>query len=354
MLVLSILLMGVATVLVGLLPTYGTIGVLGPDPAGDPAVAAGVAVGGEWGGAVLLAVERAPRAARAVRQLSAARPATGLLLSTGVFALLRRHSQRGVPRLGMAGAVPVHIVLIGVGLWIRLKLEESTTFEATKRLGATRRVPILEVLRDYKKPVLLGLGSRLVLDVTFYVFTVFSLAYVTQELDLPKSVALTGVMIAAAIELFTIPYFGALSDRLGRKTVYMGGAVFLTAYAYPFFWLLDTGNSVLAALAIVLGVCIGHAATYGSQAALFAELFDTEVRYTGVSLTYQTSGIIGGGPAPFIALALLGLADGNPVYVIYYMLAVGLLSVVSTFFLEETYQRDFLQSRIRVASKELV
>jgi MHS family shikimate/dehydroshikimate transporter-like MFS transporter len=348
MLVTTLLIMGIATVLVGLLPTYQAIGIWAPILLVVVRLAQGLAVGGEWGGAVLLAVETAPKGKRgyygAWPQVGLA---IGLLTSTGAFAAFSAMDNEAFMAWGWRVPFLLSVVLIVVGLVIRLRLEESRAFTAVReKVQRSRHVPIKEVLRHYKKSVLLGLGSRLVLDITFYIFTVFSLTYITRQLGLPQSVALTGVLIAAVIELVTIPFFGALSDRIGRRTVYMFGAVFLTLFSYPFFLLLDTAVPWLVVSSIVIGVSIGHAATYGSQAALFAELFDTRVRYTGASLTYQTSGIIGGGPAPFIALFLLGVGEGSPLWVIVYMIGVGLLGVVCTYFLEETYKRDFNEARV--------
>ena len=199
-------------------------------------------------------------------------------------------------------------------------------------------MPIVDVLRTYPKNVLLAMGMRFAENGTFYITTVFVLTYVTATLGLEQGVGLTGVIIASAIGLVTIPFFGALSDRIGRRPVYLFGAVFSIAFALPFFWLLNTSSAPLIWLAIILGFNVGHDAMYGPQAAFFSELFGTRVRYSGASLGYQLASVLAGGFAPLIAVALL--AAYGYVAVAAYMAAMALLTTVSVILAAETYRDD--------------
>jgi MFS family permease len=205
-------------------------------------------------------------------------------------------------------------------------------------------MPIVEVLRDQPRPVLVAMGLRVAENGAFYVFSVFVLTYITEQLHLSRGVALTGVLIAAALEIFTIPAFAALSDRVGRRPVYLAGALFSLAFAFPFFWLLDTGSPGLIVLAIVVSLAIGHAAMYGPQAAFFSELFSTRVRYSGASLGYQLASVFAGGLSPFIATALLAWQGGDPWAVAAYMAGMALITAVAVVVADETHQADIHQT----------
>ncbi|MDQ4063251.1 MAG: MHS family MFS transporter [Actinomycetota bacterium] len=345
MLVLALLIMGVATFVMGLLPTYESIGVLAPILLVTLRFVQGIGVGGEWGGAVLMAVEHSPRGKRGYYgswpQMGV--PA-GLLLANLVFFA----SSSYIPEeqfLAWGWRIPflVSIVLVGVGLFIRLRLLETPAFQQVQESQTEAPMPIIDVLRTYPKNVLLAMGMRIAENGTFYVLTVFVLTYVAGQLGMDQNTGLIGVLIAATIGLFTIPLFGALSDRIGRRRVYLIGAVFSLIFAFPFFWMMNTGSPVLIWLAIVLGVNIGHDAMYGPQAAFFSELFGTRVRYSGASLGYQLASVLAGGLSPLIATALLGYY-GWPAVALY-TAGMAVITVVATYLAAETFQGDIFEDQ---------
>jgi len=341
MLSLTLAIMGVATFAIGLLPTYASLGIGAPLLLVTLRLLQGFGLGGEWGGAVLMAAEHAPAHRRgfyaALPQVGAA---AGLLVANGVFTLARGMPEDQFMRWGWRIPFLLSILLVGVGTYIRVRLAESPSFARIKADKAEARMPIVEVLRTHKKSVLLAMGARLAENVFFYIYTVTILTYVTQRVNVPKQTALTGVLIASGIDLFAIPFFGALSDRLGRRPVYLFGAAFSALFVWPFFRLVDTGEPGLIWLAIVLGVCIGHAAMYGPQAAFFSELFGAKVRYTGASLGYQLASVLGGGLAPLIAAGLFAWTGGAWWAVAVYMLGCAAVTLVAVFAASETGKRQ--------------
>jgi MHS family shikimate/dehydroshikimate transporter-like MFS transporter len=346
-LVLTLLIMGIATFLIGLLPTYGSIGILAPILLVVLRIFQGIGVGGEWGGAALMVVEHAPDDRRGFYgswpQMGSS---AGNLLAAGSFAAVSSLPEEQFLTWGWRIPFLLSAILIAVGLFIRLKISETPAFQQMKEAGTEARMPLLDAVRAYPKSILLVIGMRFSENACGYIFSVFVLTYVTQQVGLSSSVAYAGVMIAAAVQFFISPVYGALSDRLGRRPVYMFGAGFLVLLAFPFFWLLDTGVAAVIWLAIVLGFAVGNGAMFATQPAFFSELFGTNVRYSGVSLGYQVSAVFAGGLAPFIATALLAWA-GSYWPVALYIMVVSLISFVSVYLATETFRGELTEELSR-------
>jgi metabolite-proton symporter len=347
MLVITLLIMGIATTLIGLLPVYESVGVLAPALLIVLRLLQGVGVGGEWGGAVLISVEHAPDGKRGFygswTQMGV--PA-GMLLSTVIFALFSALPEEQFLSWGWRIPFLISILLVIVGLFIRLHIMETPAFEKVKESGEKAHLPILEVLKAHPKQVLQAMGARFAENGTFYIFSTFVLTYATTQLEVSRSMVLNGVILATAIEFITIPLFGALSDRIGRRPLYMGGAAFTALFAFPFFWLIDTKSTSLTWMAIVIALAIGHAMMYGPQAAFFSELFGAKVRYSGISMGYQLASIFAGGLAPLIATSLIALTGGDPWGVAVYLIGMCIVTFISVYVTSETNKK-----RVNVTEK---
>ena len=338
-LIATLLIMGIGTALIGLLPTYTAIGVAAPILLTVLRILQGIAVGGEWGGSVLLAMEWGSAKRRG---FMASWPQMGvplgLLLSTFMVQVMSSTTGPDFEVWGWRVPFLVSLLLVGVGLYVRLQVLESPEFAAVKERKAVSKLPVAEVLRTQWREVLLSAFIRLSEQAPFYLFITFVLTYGTQHLKLTRGSLLTDTMIAATIGLVSVPLFGHLSDVIGRRRMYGIGIVCTGLFAFPYFALLDTRAGGLVLLAIVLSL-IFHDMQYGPQAALIAESFGTNVRYSGAGLGYQLASVIAGGPAPLIAAAILkntGSSNG----IAWYIVGCAVISMIALVLLPRRSRTD--------------
>ncbi len=348
LLVLSLLMMGGATFAIGLLPTHATVGSAAPVLLTVLRLVQGFALGGEWGGAVLLVSEHGDARRRG---FWASWPQTGApagqLLATGVLSVMTAVlSDAAFASWGWRVPFLLSGVLVVVGLWVRLSVDESPVFktalasaEARRAAGAAvEKLPLVAVLVHHWREVLIAMGARMAENISYYVITAFVLVYATAHTGLSQQTALNAVLIASALHFAVIPAWGALSDRIGRRPVYLLGAVGVAVWAFPFFALVDSHRFGLLLLAVSVGL-VFHGAMYAPQAAFFAEMFATRMRYSGASIGAQFSSVAAGAPAPLIATALL--ADfGSPAPIALYVIAAALLTLLAVGVARETRSRD--------------
>jgi metabolite-proton symporter len=344
-LVVALMMMGVTTTLIGFLPTYASIGVAAPILLVLLRFVQGLAIGGQWGGAMLLVTESAPADQRgwygAYAQAGA--PLGVVLANLAFIGVSSSMSDEAFMDWGWRLPFIASIVLIGISMYIQLKIEDTQAFQslssaqsATDKPAETvKRSPVIEAIRKYPKRIMLAAGAFLSVQVTFYILIAFVISYgmKSPNLMLSKDLMLTAVLVAAAIMVPTQFYFSGLSDRIGRKNVYRWGAILTGAWGFALFPLIDTGNPLLICLAITVGLLF-LGMQYGPQAAYFTELFSTEVRYSGASLGYQLGAIIGGALAPTIAVLLW--SSFGIFYVSVYIAIAALLTLWSLSHLEET------------------
>jgi len=343
-LIATLLLMGIATALIGLLPGYVQIGLAAPILLATLRFLQGAGVGGEWGGSVLLSQEYGDDRRRG---FWASWPQAGVPvgLALAALALLAfRALFPGAAFLGWGWRIPLllSLVLLLVGLYIRLRILETPAFTKVKEEGRIARAPLGDVIRYNWREIILSALLRSAEQAPFYIFTTFLLAYGVEALGLPLNLLYIGLIITALVSLVTLPTFGAISDRVGRKRWYLIGTVLMAVFAYPYFLLLQTKNPVIVVIAIVLSVSVCHDWLYGPQAALIAERFGTKLRYSGASLGYQLASVTAGGPAPLIATYLLVhskafIGVGAPGYTLIalYIIFMAVVSFVSTAFLRD-------------------
>ena len=353
MLVVALMMMGVATFAIGLLPTYASIGVAAPILLLVCRLLQGFAVGGEWGGAVLMAAEHGDEARRGFwSSWPQAGVPLGNLLATGVlFVLAAFQSDADFEAWGWRIPFLLSAVLVGIGLYVRLQLEESPVYQEAKAEIAAKKdtsshMPIVEVIKTYPKEVFIAMGMRMAENISYYIFTIVSITYVTTYLDQDKSLILKMLLIAAALQFFLVPAVGALSDKIGRRPLYFTGAVGVGVWAFFFFGLLDTNRAGPVLLAVTVGLFF-HTLMYAPQAAFFSELFGTSVRYTGASVGYQLASIFAGALAPIIAVDLLGSADEkNTFAVAVYVALASVITVIAVWFAKETKATSLRHDRV--------
>jgi metabolite-proton symporter len=327
-LIITLLVMGIASAVIGILPGTATIGVAAPLLLVTLRVLQGIAVGGEWSGSVLLTMEWGDQNRRGLLgSFAQIGVPVGLVLGTGGMTLLSATmSDDAFNSWGWRLPFLASLVLVAVGLVIRLRILETPMFTKVLDQGKTASTPVAEVVRRHWREILLSAGLRFAEQMPFYLFTTFVLIYVVQRHHYSKTFVLTAVLVGAAVELATIPYFSHLSDSLGRKRVYLAGAVIAGLFAFPYFAVLTYGGPVLIFIAIVLSMVV-HSMMYGPQAALIGESFPTHLRYGGAGLGYQLASVFAGGPAPLVATWLLH-ETGTSYSISVYIVVAAVITVV--------------------------
>lgn len=340
MLTLTMLIMGVGTFLIGCLPTYEQIGIWAPILLVLLRLMQGVGIGGEWGGAVLMVIEHAPEKKRGFygSLVQVGFPA-GVALSTATFLGLTMLPQQDFLSWGWRLPFLFSIVLIGVGLFVRLKLIETPAFAKVKTTETVAKMPVLDVITKHPRTFLTAVGIKVSEVAWVYVLTVFSIVYATGTLGLPRTLILYAILAAAVLEFATLPLFGWMSDKIGRRPMYLGGAIVSALCALVVFPLLETRDPAVVVISIAVIMSLTHATMFGPQAAFMPELFGTRLRYSGASLGCQIAAAISGGFAPMIATGLLAWAGATwPIAV--YLIALATITLVATIYATETRDLD--------------
>jgi MFS transporter, MHS family, shikimate and dehydroshikimate transport protein len=337
MLILTLVTMGIATTLIGLLPTYASIGIVAPILLVACRLVQGIAVGGEWAGAVLMVTEHSPPHRRgfygSVVQIGFP---LGLALGTVSFFVLANLNDQQFVSWGWRIPFVASAALVVIGIFIRLRIEETPDFKRVVREGKIARLPVLQTILQHPKSLLIGLGARITEISWIYVLTIFGLSYAVTNLGMSRSLVLGAIALGAAFELITIPLFGHLSDLLGRRLIYLLGCVAAICLSFPIFWAIGTGSPVMVIGAFVVGMSVGHGVMYGVQATFLSEMFPSNLRYSGASLGYQIAAPLGGGVVPLAATAAVGESRGATWPVSLLMIAIAVLTFIAVLVARET------------------
>jgi MHS family shikimate/dehydroshikimate transporter-like MFS transporter len=312
MLVVTLFVMGLSTFLIGLLPTYASIGVFAPILLIALRIVQGIGLGGEWGGASLTVLEHAPPDKRGLYAsfVQIGFP-VGLVLASLAFALASKLPSAEFAAWGWRLPFLASAVLLLVGIFARSRVPETPIFERIQATGNLSKNPVLEMIRQDTKSFLIAVGLKLSEVSWVYMLTVFVVLYATTKLNLPKQLMLDAVLYAALLELISLPLFGLLSDRIGRRPMYIMGALFTILFAFPLFWMLESKSVAFIITAVMIAMNFGHGMMFGPESAYFPELFGARVRYSGASFGFQVSAALGGGFAPIIATAMVGYFGGT-------------------------------------------
>ena len=335
MLLTTLIMMGIPTVLIGLLPTYESIGYWATVCLVILRFVQGMAMGGEWGGAVLMAVEHAPEGGKGFwGSLPQASAGGGLVLASVALGLVSMLPEASLFSWGWRIPFLASIVLLGVGWYIRVKVPESPDFEKVKEQAQEIKVPALQVFKNHPRVLLTIIFARAAENAWFYIASTFALAYTTTTLGLPRQDILFATICGGGLIMVMTPLFGYLSDKVGQRNMFMFGLVVLLFYCYPFFIMLNTKDPLLVWTAIVLAIGVVFPIMYAPQSQLFARQFPTEIRYSGISISVQFAGVIGGGLAPLIATKLLSIGGGSPHLIITYIMGMTIFAIFCTFFMK--------------------
>jgi MFS transporter, MHS family, shikimate and dehydroshikimate transport protein len=337
MLAMTIIIMGLGTFLVGLLPTYDQIGIAAPVLLVLLRLLQGIGLGGEWGGAVLMVVENAPVRHRGLlgSMVQIGYP-VGNLAAIGMFALLSQVPESDF--LAWAWRIPflISIALVGVGLYVRMQLEETPVFRDIKAKKEVARLPLVEVLTRHRRAFFTAVGLKLSEISYAQIAGIFAISYVTGALSMPRSVILSAILLSAVVAFVVIPLFGWLSDRVGRKTMFYASSLFAMGFAFPMFWLLDTKDALTITLTIVAAITFGQMIGFGVGAPWYSELFAAPLRYSGASLGFQIGAAIAGGLTPFAAATFMAWTGGATWPISVYLIVLAVISFVATMAAPET------------------
>ncbi|VVE36510.1 MULTISPECIES: MFS transporter [Pandoraea] len=335
-LIMSLVLMGLCTTLIGLLPTYDSIGIWAAVLLVALRIGQGVSFGGEMGGAVLMAVEHAPPKSKSFYgSLPQAGAPIGILLSTGAFALVNLLPNERFLQWGWRIPFLASAALIVIGVFIRMKVEESPEFTAVQAQRKVASLPVRDVLVRHWKPLLLAIGGKLAEVTLVYTIIVFSISYATANLGFSRADALNAVMIGSVCQIATIPFFGWLGDRVGARRLYIIGTLLLAVMAVPLFHAMGTGSLPIYTAAAVVALALNYAVIFGPQSSLYAAQFPPELRYSGISIGIQVAAALGGGLAPLIAATLVARLGGIGSVGIY-LSVLGVIGAVSAWFMKPT------------------
>ena len=329
-LVITLSIMGIATFGMGLLPTYQAIGIWAPILLITLRLIQGLGIGGEWGGALLLAVEYAPPEKRglfgSVPQMGVT---IGMVLGTLALSIMTLLPEDAFMTWGWRVPFILSALLVLFGLWIRKGIDETPSFKEVQAKGEIPKLPIVETLKTHWREVLISIGAKVVETAPFYIFGTFVVSYATSNLGFKNTTVLMAVMVATIITTILIPIMGSLSDRVGRKPLYVFGSIGMILYAFPYFWLIHQGSVILLTIATIIGLGIIWAPITAVLGTMFSEIFSAEVRYTGVSLGYQIGAALAGGTAPLVATALLAKFNNSYVPVALYIIFTAIVSLIA-------------------------
>jgi MFS transporter, MHS family, shikimate and dehydroshikimate transport protein len=340
MLAITIMVMGVGTFLIGLLPTYAQIGIAAPILLIVLRFMQGIGLGGEWGGAVLMVVENCPAHKRGFlgSMVQVGNP-IGNLAAIGMFALVSQLPEEDFMSYGWRIPFLVSIFLVGVGLWIRMSMEETAAFRALKAKNEVVKMPIVEIFKYHRRPFFTAVGLKISEIAYASIAGVFIMSYATSKLGLSRGLVLNGAFIASFVALFSIPFFGWLSDKVGRKTMFYASCLFSALFAFPMFWLLDTRDPTIVILTIVVAISFGQMVMFGIGAPWYSELFTAKLRYSGASLGFQVGAAISGGLSPLIAASLMTWAGATwPVSV--FLIVCACVTAIATSFAPEMANKE--------------